>query len=183
MSFDLQPHLAGDTLDLRPLAEADRGGLYAAAADPETWAGHPAKDRWKRDVFDAYFDLLLRLGGTLVALDRASGRIIGCSRYYVPPDRPGDMAIGFTFLDRAYWGGSTNFEMKRLMLAHAFATFPHVWFHIDPANRRSQVATARLGAVHAGDADLDLSGKPVPWMCFRLDRDVWASKLAERARP
>ncbi len=179
--FDPQPTLAGETVAVRPLAASDRSGLQAAAADPETWVGHPAKDRWKPEAFGPYFDFLLASGTTLAILDRPSGRIIGCSRYYVAPDRPDDISIGFTFLDLAFWGGRTNFEVKRLMLGHAFASFPTVWFHIDPTNRRSQVATARLGAVHDHDATLDLAGKPVPWLCFRLDRAAWEETLRERS--
>lgn len=179
--MNLAPHLAGPTLDLRPLAADDRDALHAAAADPETWAGHPARDRWQRATFDPYFDFLLRSGGTLVVIERASGRVIGASRYYVPPERPDGIAIGFTFLDRAFWGGRTNFEMKRLMLGHAFESYPEVWFHIDPTNLRSQVATGRLGAVHVETRQADISGKPAEWMCFRLDRETWRRTLKDRA--
>lgn len=178
--MNLSPHLTGPTLELRPLAPEDRDGLHAAASAPKTWAGHPAKERWRRAAFDPYFDYLLQAGGVLAVIERASGRIIGASRFYVGPDRPGAIAIGFTFLDHRFWGGTTNFELKRLMLGHAFASFPEVWFHIDPTNLRSQIATGRLGAVHVETRELDISGKPAAWMCFRLDRDVWAEKLAER---
>lgn len=175
--FDMQPALTGETLALRPLQPDDLGGLSAAAAVPEIWAGHPAKDRYKPDVFARYFDLLLRSGTALVIIHRTSNTTIGCSRYYVAPDRPEDIAIGFTFLNIAFWGGDTNRELKRLMLGHAFATYPAVWFHIDPSNIRSQRATAKLGAKHIYDATLDLSGQPAAWMCFRLDRESWADLL------
>ena len=178
--MNLAPHLVGPTLELRPLAPGDRDALHAAASDPETWAGHPAKERWKREAFDPYFDFLLTAGGTLAIVERGTGRVIGCSRYYVPPDHPDGIAIGFTFLDRGFWGGRTNLELKRLMLGHAFADVPEVWFHIDPTNLRSQIATARLGAVHAETKDLDISGTPAAWMCFRLDRSAWERRLAER---
>ena len=171
--FDAQPRLTGPTLDLSPLQPADIDGLHAAASDPATWAGHPAKDRHRREVFEPYFHFLLEKGGTLTVRERASGRIIGCSRYYVAPDRPEGIAIGFTFLDQRCWGGATNFELKSLMLSHAFETYPEVWFHIAPTNVRSQRATAKLGAEHAYDAELDLSGTPMPWMCFRLTREAW----------
>ena len=172
--FDFQPELTGATLALRPLRPDDLDGLYAAGADPAVWAGHPAKDRHERSVFEPYVRFLLERGGALTIVDRASGAIIGCSRYYTPPDRPEGIAIGFTFLNNAYWGGDTNRALKRLMLAHAFATVPEVWFHIAPTNIRSQRATAKLGAEHAYDATLDLSGTPAPWMCFRLTRDAWS---------
>lgn len=174
MPFDPQPDLLGPTLRMRPLRESDLESLHAAASDPATWAGHPAKERHKRDVFESYFRFLLDSGTTLVAVDHATDTVIGCSRYYVPPDHLDGIALGFTFLDHRHWGGAMNRAMKQLMLDHAFLSFPEVWFHIDPTNIRSQKATAKLGAVHAGDATLDLAGTPARWMCFRLGRDDWA---------
>lgn len=176
--FDMQPELIGDTLALRPLRADDSTGLSAAAAAPEIWAGHPAKDRHQPDVFARYFTFLLRSGTTLAVLHRRSETIIGCSRYYVPPDHPDGIAIGFTFLNHAFWGGGTNHELKRLMLGHAFQRFPAVWFHIDPTNLRSQKATAKLGARHVYDAVLDLAGSPAAWMCFHLTRDDWERTLS-----
>ncbi|WP_155897383.1 GNAT family N-acetyltransferase [Aureimonas ureilytica] len=54
-AFDSQPTLAGDGLLFRPVKLDDLQGLYGAASDPETWAGHPAKNRHKREVFEPYF--------------------------------------------------------------------------------------------------------------------------------
>lgn len=172
-SFDPQPFLNGDLLQLRPLQEDDFDGLYLAASDPKTWAGHPATERYKREVFEPYFRFLLDSGTTLVVVSQKSGQIIGCSRYYVPPDQPASMAIGFTFLHHDYWGGGTNFELKRLMLDHAFQHFAEVWFHIAPTNIRSQKGTGKLGTVHAYDATLNLSGTPALTMCFRLSKEAW----------
>lgn len=172
-AFDPQPTLAGEGLLLRPLKPDDLDGLFDAASDPETWAGHPARDRYKRDVFEPYFRFLRDSGTALTVVDMEDDRIIGCSRYYAAPDRPSDMAIGFTFLDRRYCGGAINAELKQLMLDHAFASFDVVWFHIDPINVRSHKATTKFGARHAYDAVLDLSGKPARWMCFRLDQSDW----------
>ena len=179
-SFDLQPTLTGPTLALRPLGRADLEGLYAAASDPGVWAGHPATNRFERAAFTPYFDFLLAAGGTLAIRDRPSGAIIGCSRYYVAPDTPEAIAIGFTFLARAFWGGAANFELKRLMLGHAFESFPAVWFHIAPTNIRSQKATAKLGAEHVRTATLDLAGTPAEWMCYRLTREDWDRVSRER---
>lgn len=174
--FDPQPTLQGGSLALRPLEPDDLLGLHEAASDAGTWIGHPVKDRYKREVFEPYFRFLLESGTTLAVLDRLTSRIIGCSRYYVAPDQTNDIAIGFTFLDKAYWGGKTNAELKGLMLDHAYKSFKTVWFHIDPANVRSQKATLKLGAKHFYDAELDLSGKPARWMCFRLDTADWTSR-------
>ncbi|MBF9233370.1 GNAT family N-acetyltransferase [Microvirga alba] len=178
--FDPQPKLLSGSLELRPLRREDLDGLFAAAGHPQVWADHPAKNRYKRDVFERYFDFLLETGSTVVIIDRQSDKIIGCSRYYVAPDQPDSISIGFTFLNHAYWGGGTNFEIKRLMLDHAFQTFPEVWFHIAPTNIRSQKATAKLGAEHVYDATLNLSGTPAQGMCFRLSKVAWTRTLRDK---
>jgi RimJ/RimL family protein N-acetyltransferase len=174
--FDFQPTLKDSWLELRPLAEDDLLDLYVAGSDPKTWAGHPSTDRYRREVFESYAKTLLESGGTLLVIDRTDGRIIGCSRYYVSPDQLTSMSIGFTFLHHSYWGGTTNFRLKRLMLDHAFITFGEVWFHISPVNIRSQRATRKLGAEHAGDRVLNLSGQPMQWMCFRLSKQTWQQR-------
>ena len=104
-------------------------------------------------------------------------------RYYLAPDQPQAISIGFTFLNNAYWGGATNFEIKRLMLDHPLEAVDDVWFHIDPTNIRSQKATAKLCAVHAYDAVLAISGKPMNWMCFQPTRDAWIWARASRVIP
>jgi hypothetical protein len=75
--------------------------MFVAAGDPEIWAGHPAKDRYKREVFEPYFASLLSTKTALTVIDIHSGEIVGTSSYYTPPDLPNSIAIGFTFLIRA----------------------------------------------------------------------------------
>lgn len=179
-AFDDQPVLKGHGLTLRPLTAEDKVPLTKAASDPAIWAGHPATDRYKPDVFEPYFDMLMERGGTLVFREDDTDRVIGCSRYYTSPDRPGKIAIGFTFLTADHWGGKTNFILKRVMLGHAFRRFDEVWFDIAPTNIRSQKATAKLGAVAAYSATLDLSGTPLPWVCFCLSREVWQTHMNDQ---
>ena len=178
MIFNNQPSLAFGSISIEPLNERHRASLAAAASDPLIWAGHPDTDRGEPSVFDGYFDFLKMAGGAVAI--RSQGKIIGCSRYYTAPDRPEDIAIGFTFLTRDHWGGETNFAVKSLMLDHVFACFDTVWFHIDPVNTRSQVATQRLGAVFAYDAELALGPKPFLWKCYRLTSIAW--DVTQKAR-
>jgi N-acetyltransferase len=173
LMFNPQPELFSSTLELRPLKLEDLESLFLVASAPEVWKGHPARDRHQRAVFEPYAKFLLSSGTTLVVIDAQIHKIIGCSRYYVAPDQPESISIGFTFLHHSYWGGATNFELKRLMLNHAFQYFGEVWFHIAPSNLRSQKGTAKLGAEHVYDAVLDLSGGVTLWMCFRLTRGIW----------
>ena len=188
--LDPQPTLRGETIRLRPLAEADREALWQAIRDPLIWEQHPARNRHERPVFERYFAFLLSTGGTLVVEDRA-GRVIGTSTFYgEPPDGTpegsGDArerpSIGFTFLAREHWGGGTNFELKRLMLDHLFAHADTAWLHIGPDNIRSQRATGRLGARYVRDATLNTTGAPALTQCWRLDRDAWERVRDERLR-
>lgn len=176
--FDL-PVLQSDAMELRGMGASNCEALTDAANDPEIWAGHPAKDRYKPDVFSAYFDALLAAGGTMVARD-PQGQTIGMSRFYASADAPNGIGIGFTFLVRAHWGGVANFEMKRLMLGHLFGAVGEAWFHIAPTNIRSRKATAKLGAERRDDRRLDLGTGPADWVRMRLTRARWAKVCAAR---
>src|SRR5216110_1658092 len=124
--FDPQPTLTGQLLELRPLRPNDWPALFAVASDPLIWEQHPESDRYKDEVFRQFFADALTSGGALVAIDRATGQIIGSSRYHGFDATEGVVEIGWTFLARRYWGGRYNGEMKRLMLAHAFKTVDQV---------------------------------------------------------
>jgi len=54
--FELQPILRGELLELRPLTRHDFDALFAAASDPLIWQQHPERDRYRREVFQRYFD-------------------------------------------------------------------------------------------------------------------------------
>lgn len=157
MPFDLQPHLVGELLEVRPLRAEDFDELRAAASDPLIWEQHP-DDRHEPEVFRAFFDTHLASGGALAVVDRRDRRIVGTSRYdRLVPER--EVEIGWTFLVRSHWGGAANAELKRLMLEHAFRFVERVKFRVDSENLRSQRAVEKLGAVRAGSIDPDARGR------------------------
>lgn len=145
MQFDPQPSLTGPTLTLTPATSADWAELFAVAADPLIWAVHPAADRWQEPIFRAFFDEGLASGGMLVARERATGTVIGSSRFSTAFAEPDEVEIGWTFLSRDHWGGRTNREMKHLMLVHAFKSFDAVIFRIGEKNFRSRRAIEKIG--------------------------------------
>ena len=128
MPFDLQPTLQSELLQLRPLRVEDFDKLYAVASDPLIWEQHPNSDRYKPEVFQAFFLEALESRGALVALDAKTGKIIGSSRFYGYDLKNSEIEIGWTFLARSHWGGVFNREMKRLMLQHAFRFVENVIF-------------------------------------------------------
>ena len=150
MTFELQPTLRSDLIELRALRAEDFDALYAVASDPLVWEQHPEPDRHVEERFRIFFREALESGGALIATDARDGRVIGASRYhgYDPTHR--EIEIGWTFLARPYWGGRYNGEMKRLMLDHAFRFVDRVVFLVGAENRRSQRALEKIGAVRAG---------------------------------
>jgi len=150
MPFDYQPGLKGALVELRPLRQNDFDGLFAVASDPLIWEQHPVPDRYKPEVFSAFFRESLESGGALTALDCANGRIIGSSRFHAYNEHASEVEIGWTFLARSHWGGNYNREMKRLMLRHAFQFVTRVVFLVGPQNVRSQKAVEKLGAIRIG---------------------------------
>ena len=152
MSFDLQPHLKGELLDLRPLATDDWGELFAVASDPLIWEQHPERDRYKEDVFRIFFKDALESGGAFVVIDNDNQQIIGSTRFYGYDPEKSEIEIGWTFLARKYWGGRHNQEMKRLLLAHAFKFVENVVFYVGEKNIRSQKAMEKIGAIKIGMA-------------------------------
>lgn len=150
MSFDRQPILIGELLELRPLRADDFDALFGVAADPRIWEQHPEPNRYQEATFRVFFDEALRSGGALVAIDRASGQVIGSSRYHGYDAGQSAIEIGWTFLARSYWGGRYNGEMKHLMLEYAFRWVNRVSFIIGPDNRRSQRAVEKIGGVRVG---------------------------------
>src|SRR5215212_11295239 len=81
-TFELQPHLVGELLEVRPLREEDWESLFAVASDPLIWEQHPARDRYREEVFREFFREALESGGALVVIDRKTQKIIGSSRYF-----------------------------------------------------------------------------------------------------
>ena len=150
MTFDLQPTLTSELLELRPLRADDFEHLYAVASDPLIWEQHPNSDRYKRDVFQKFFDEALESRGALIALDRNTNQVIGSSRFHDYDLQRSEVEIGWTFLARSHWGGVYNGEMKRLMLAHAFKFVDNVIFVIGANNLRSQRAVEKIGGVRIG---------------------------------
>ena len=150
MTFDLQPVLRGELLELRPLKPDDFDVLFAVASDPLIWEQHPEPDRCTEPVFRRYFQGAMESGGAFLVTDVRDGRVIGSTRYHDYDAERREVEIGWTFLARAYWGGRYNTEMKRLLLDHAFRFVDRVVLYAGAHNLRSQRAIAKIGGVRAG---------------------------------
>src|SRR5688572_23765311 len=146
MEFVLQPTLVGTLIEIRPLMPDDFAALYEAASDPFIWEQHPERGRYRKEVFKNFFDGAIASNGALAVIERTSGRLIGSSRYCNLNMAEREVEIGWTFLERAFWGGSYNRQLKNLMLAHAFRFVERVVFTVGADNIRSQKALRKIGA-------------------------------------
>ena len=75
MSFDLQPRLKGELIELRPIASKDWDDLFAVASDPLIWEQHPESDRYKEEVFKIFFKGALVSGRAFIVVDTKTQRI------------------------------------------------------------------------------------------------------------
>src|SRR5439155_17187376 len=167
---DFQPTLAGPSISVRPISRDDWTDLFAAGSDPEIWKVHPVPDRYTEAGFRKFFDGAVDSKMGFVFVDRATGRLIGSSRYYGHVPELGEIEIGWTFLARSHWGGATNREVKRLMLDHAFTFVDTVIFWVGEQNWRSQGAMTKIGGVkREGLFTRELSGA-MPYFIFEIGK-------------
>ncbi len=158
--MNLQPILENEIAQLVPLLESDFEILYQVASDPLIWEQHPNKDRYKRAVFQNFFDGAMQSKGAFKIVNKASGDIIGSTRFYDYDDANKSVLIGYTFYGRAYWGSHYNPAVKKLMLEYAFQFVNTVYFHIGAENIRSQKAIERLGAKKVREINVAYHGEP-----------------------
>lgn len=173
---DFQPTLSSPAITLRPLQADDWSALYAVASDPLIWSVHPARNLWQEPAFRTLFETTLASRSALVAIDPATGTIIGSSRYYTGRALPGEVEIGWTFLARSHWGGATNAAMKALMIEHALRHFDSVIFLIGESNFRSRRAMENIGGVLTDRAFMAvIAGTAFRHVIYTIDRGNFAS--------
>ncbi len=167
---DFQPTLIGPTVAVRPVAADDWAELFDAGSDPEIWRLHPRSNRYTEPEFRIYFDSAVASKMAFVFVDRSTNRLIGSSRYYGYDAGQSEVEIGWTFIARSHWGGSTNREVKRLMLDHAFTFVDTVIFWVGEENWRSQGAMTKIGGVkRSGLFTRELSGA-APHFIFEIGK-------------
>ena len=143
--------------------------MYDVAKDPQFWVQHNAKDRWEKEMFSKFFKKgLENENGLLVIIDKNNKEIIGSTRYYPHKKK---LSIGYTFISRKYWGTSTNFQVKKLMLDYAYHYTDKIYFHIWRDNFRSQKAVQKLGAEYFGSWDEEANH-----FTYILKKEVWNKK-------
>lgn len=172
--IDLQPSIENEFIRIQPLDKQDFDELYKIASDPLLWEQHPNKDRYKKEVFESFFDDAIQSKGAFLVFDNKTGEVIGSSRFYDFNKAEKSIIIGFTFISRSHWGTNYNRALKSLMLNYAFQVVDKVIFHIEINNIRSQKATEKLGAIKIGQMERGYVGSEKKLnFIYELDKDIW----------
>lgn len=155
--MNVQPvTLEGRWVRLEPLQPEHAPALWAAGCDPALW-------RFTSNIIESLDDMREYIGLALAdqaaglalpfsTVDRASGQIVGTTRYgnIVPAHKR--VEIGWTFVTPAHQRTPLNTEAKLLMFRHAFETWGcnRVELKTSVLNRPSRTAMMRLGAKEEG---------------------------------
>jgi RimJ/RimL family protein N-acetyltransferase len=156
MAFVEPITLADRGVELRPMSLEHEAGLRAAAADGELWnirvTSVPEPEQTRKYIEDA---LAMREAGNrfpFVAVDAATGRVIGSSSYHDIVPALKRVEIGWTWYAKSVQRSHVNTTCKLLLMTHAFETLGcHVvGWRTDNFNFASQAAIERLGAKKDG---------------------------------
>jgi N-acetyltransferase len=148
--------IEGTHVRLEPLTEAHHAALSEVALDPELWRLNPSNIRTPEEL-KASMDgvLAARAAGTMlpfVTIERASGRVIGPTRYMNIELAHRRVEIGGTWIAKPWRRTAINTEAKYLMLRHAFEMLRCVRVELktDALNETSRNAILRIGAKEEG---------------------------------
>lgn len=148
--------LEGKHVRLEPLSEVHREGLCQAVSDGELWNLFftlvPHVNDIDEFINNAYLAHEAGDGLTFAIISKATGNVVGSTRFMksnLPHKR---VEIGFTFIAKSFQKTKINTESKLLMLTHAFETLDlnRVELFTDFLNSNSRNAILRLGAKQEG---------------------------------
>jgi len=174
--------LKNEWVKLVPLEETDFDQLLSVASDPLIWDQHPDKERYKPEVFRKFFDGAIMGKMGFVIRDRKTDEVIGSSRYYEYQPEILEIALGYTFFARNYWGGPYNRATKNLMLDYAFTFVNRVHFHVATENIRSQKAVLKLGAKKIGLRNIEIAGSDTSHCDFTIEKQDWTTEKQRSLR-
>ncbi len=148
--------LAGAHVRLEPLTLEHVDALCAVGLDPAIWRWYTHRVNDAAEM-RAWVETALawQAAGTALpyaTIERATGRVIGSTRFMNidAANRRGE--IGATWIARPWQRTPINTEAKYLMLQHAFETLGWIRVELktDSLNEQSRSAILRLGALYEG---------------------------------
>lgn len=148
--------LEGRFVRLEPLTIEHVAALAHVGLDEDLWRWIPAPVRTAEDM-KSYVETALqeRASGTampFVQVERASGRVVGSTRYANIDRTHHRLEIGWTWVAPPWQRTVINTEAKYLLLRHAFDSLGciRVELKTDSLNERSRNAILRIGARQEG---------------------------------
>lgn len=153
------PHpttLSGSMVELRPLDAIHFAELDALAKDERIWEFYAVNGGNSNSLLNALqTGLSERKKGNhypFVVYHKASGKLIGSTRFTDITPAHNKLEIGWTWLHPNYWATAVNYECKLLLLTYAFETLGvyRVQFKTDVLNVRSYKAIEKIGGVFEG---------------------------------
>lgn len=156
MAFVEPVILANRGIELRPMGLEHEAGLRAAAADGELWnirvTSVPEPEQTRQYIEDALAQSEAGNRFPFVAVEAATGKVIGSSSYHDIVPTVKRLEIGYTWYAKSVQRSHVNTSCKLLLMTHAFETLGcHVvGWRTDNFNFASQAAIERLGAKKDG---------------------------------
>jgi N-acetyltransferase len=148
--------LEGTRVRLEPLSHGHHPGLCEVGLAEELWRWIPIPVRSAEDMA-AYMELAFKeqaAGASLpfAQIEKATGRVIGSTRYMNIEKTHHRVEIGCTWIGREWQRTAVNSEAKYLLLRHAFETLGcmRVELKTDSLNAKSRAAILRIGAQEEG---------------------------------
>jgi len=148
--------LEGEHVRLEPLSLSHLDGLCEIGIVEELWRWIPTQVTTPEQM-KAYVELALteRANGVsmpFAQIERASGRVIGSTRYMNIEKAHRRLEIGSTWIAPAWQRTPINTEAKYLLMRHAFEDLGsmRVELKTDSLNEKSRNAILRIGAKQEG---------------------------------
>ncbi len=174
--------LEGKHVRLEPLLPAHEEDLNAAAGDGELWNSVvtivPSSATMGAYIAAALHGQAQGSELPFVIIQKASGQIVGTTRFYFIDRENRHAEIGYTWLAASVQRTGVNTEAKLLLLTHAFETWRciRVAFITDVLNQQSRAAILRLGAKEEGIFRNHLimpGGRYRDSVCFSIIEKEW----------
>jgi RimJ/RimL family protein N-acetyltransferase len=163
--------LEGNHVRLEPLSESHHEPLCAVGLDPELWKWIPTQvlnpEQMLRYIRTALAEQERGVSLPFATVHRASGKVIGSTRYLNIDEPHKRLEIGSTWIAKPWQRTAINSEAKYLMMRHAFETVGcnRVEWKTDSLNTQSRNAILRLGAQQEG--------------IFRQHMVTWSGRLRD----
>ena len=179
--------LEGRVVRLEPMTIDHVDALCRVGLDPSLWALTTTRVE-TRDDMQRYVEIALveQAAGTalpFVTKARASGEVIGSTRFANIVHEHARAEIGWTWITPRWQRTAMNTEAKYLMLRHAFERMEcrRVELKTNALNARSRAAMLRMGATEEGTLRrhmINADGSPRDSVYFSVIAEEWPTVRA-----